>query len=182
MTKVKRLEAKPCYAIYSAHLAIQRTYKPLLDEMGITYPQFLLLNVLWEQDHLTVGEIGERLAIESSTLTPLLKRMQAAGFVDRKRNPDDEREVFIELTERGKSLEDWASCLGPEVFGHLSMPVERILRLTEEVKALRDALNTKLAARENATSSTATATAKATAKSAARTPPSAFRKRRASKT
>jgi DNA-binding MarR family transcriptional regulator len=149
-TKVKRLERKPCYSIYSAGLAIQRTYKPLLDEMGITYPQFLLLNVLWEEDHLTVGEIGERLAIESSTLTPLLKRMQAAGFVDRTRNPADERQVFIELAARGKSLEERGNCLGPEVFGNLGdigMPVERIGRLTEEVKALRDALNVKLAAK-----------------------------------
>ena len=148
MTKVRRLEKKPCYAIYSAGLAIQRTYKPLLDELGITYPQFLLLNVLWEEDHLTVGEIGERLAIESSTLTPLLKRMQSAGFVERTRNPDDERQVFIELTERGRSLEPQAACLGPAVFGDLAgMPVERLFRLTEEVKALRDALNAKLAAR-----------------------------------
>jgi DNA-binding MarR family transcriptional regulator len=147
MTTVKRLERKPCYAIYSAGLAIQRTYKPLLDELGITYPQFLLLNVLWERDHLTVGDIGERLAIESSTLTPLLKRMQAAGFVERTRNPDDERQVFIQLTAHGKSLEDRAACLGPAVFGNIGIPLERISRLTEEVKALRDALNAKLADR-----------------------------------
>jgi MarR family transcriptional regulator, organic hydroperoxide resistance regulator len=148
--KVKKLERKPCYSIYSAGLAILRTYKPLLDEMGITYPQFILLNVLWEQDHQTVGEIGARLAIESSTLTPLLKRMQAAGFVDRTRNPDDERQVFIELTERGKALQARGDCLGPEVFGNLAnlgMPVDRIHHLTEEVKALRDAMNTKLAAK-----------------------------------
>lgn len=145
MTSVQRLERKPCYAIYSAGLAIQRTYKPLLDELGITYPQFLLLNVLWEEDHLTVGDIAGRLAIESSTLTPLLKRMQTAGFVQRSRNPDDERQVFVALTERGKSLEDRAACLGPAVFGDIGVPVERIFRLTEEVKALRDALNAKLA-------------------------------------
>ncbi len=148
MKRVGALEKKPCYAIYSAHLAIQRTYKPLLDELNITYPQFLLLNALWEEDHLTVGDIGERLGIESSTLTPLLKRMQAAGFVERKRNPDDERQVFIELTERGRSLEDRAACLGPAVFGDLAMPVDRIFRLTDEVKALRDALNVKLAKAE----------------------------------
>jgi MarR family transcriptional regulator, organic hydroperoxide resistance regulator len=145
--KVKRLEEKPCYSIYSAGLAIQRTYKPLLDELGITYPQFLLLNVLWEQDHLTVGDIGERLGIESSTLTPLLKRMQAAGFVERSRNPADERQVFVELTERGRSLEERAACLGPAVFGDIGIPLERLFRLTDEVKALRDALNAKLAAK-----------------------------------
>src|ERR1044071_3974375 len=96
MKRVGALEKKPCYAISSPHPAIQRTYKPLLDELNITYPQFLLLNALWEEDHLTVGDIGERLGIESSTLTPLLKRMQAAGFVERQPNPDDERQVFIE--------------------------------------------------------------------------------------
>jgi DNA-binding MarR family transcriptional regulator len=147
MTKVKRLEGMPCYSIYSAGLAIQRTYKPLLDELGITYPQFVLLNVLWEQDHLTVGDIGERLAIESSTLTPMLKRMEAAEFVERSRNPDDERQVFVELTERGRSLKERAACLGPTVFGDIGFPLERLFRLTDEVKALRDALNAKLAAK-----------------------------------
>ena len=143
----EKLEEKPCYAIYSAGLAIQRTYKPLLDEMGITYPQFLLLTILWEQDHLTVGVMGERLAIKSSTLTPVLKRMEAAGLVKRSRNRDDERQVLIDLTERGKALEDQGACLGPAVFGDIGIPIERLRRLTEEVKALRDALNVKLAGR-----------------------------------
>ena len=137
----------PCYAIYSAGLAIQRTYKPLLDELGLTYPQYLLLNVLWEEDHLTVGDIGERLGIDSSTLTPLLKRMQAAGFVERTRNPADERQVFVELTERSKALEGRGSCLGPEVFGDAGMTKERLYRLRDEVKALRDGLNAKLIAK-----------------------------------
>jgi DNA-binding MarR family transcriptional regulator len=137
----------PCYSIYSAGLAIQRTYKPLLDELGITYPQYLLLNVLWEEDNLTVGTISERLGIESSTLTPLLKRLQAAGFVERTRNPADERQVFVKLTERSKALEGRGSCLGPEVFGGAGMTTERLYRLRDEVRALRDGLNAKLAAR-----------------------------------
>ena len=145
--KVNRLEGMPCYAIYSAGLAIQRTYKPLLDELGITYPQYLLLNVLWEEDHRTVGDIGERLGIESSTMTPLLKRLQAAGFVRRTRNPADERQVFVELTERSQALEERAACLGPAVFGDVGLPADRIYRLRDEVKVLRDALNTKLAAK-----------------------------------
>ncbi|MGA7724781.1 MAG: MarR family transcriptional regulator [Opitutaceae bacterium] len=147
MIKVKRLEGMPCYAIYSAGLAIQRTYKPLLDELGITYPQYLLLNVLWEEDHLTVGDIGKRLGIESSTLTPLLKRLQAAGFVERTRNPSDERQVFVELTKRSKAIKERASCLGPAVFGDAGIAVERIYRIRDEVEALRDALNAKLAAK-----------------------------------
>jgi DNA-binding MarR family transcriptional regulator len=147
MTTVKRLEGMPCYAIYSAGLAIQRTYKPLLDELGITYPQYILLNVLWEEDHLTVGDIGERLAIESSTLTPLLKRLQVAGFVERTRNPADERQVFVDLTERSKAIKDRATCLGPEVFGDAGITKEHLYRLRDEVRALRDALNAKLAAK-----------------------------------
>jgi MarR family transcriptional regulator, organic hydroperoxide resistance regulator len=147
MAKAKRLDGMPCYAIYSAGLAIQRTYKPLLDELGITYPQFLLLNVLWEEDHRTVGDIGERLGIESSTLTPLLKRLQASGLVKRTRNPADERQVFVDLTERSKALEDWGACLGPKVFGNAGITKERLYRLRDEVKALRDALNAKLAAK-----------------------------------
>lgn len=146
MTKLKRLEGMPCYAIYSAGLAIQRTYKPLLDELGITYPQYLVLTVLWEEDHLTVGDIGARLGIESSTLTPLLKRLHAAGLVERTRNPADERQVFVELTARSKTLEEWGSCLGPKVFGNAGITKERLYRLRDEVKALRDALNAKLAA------------------------------------
>jgi DNA-binding MarR family transcriptional regulator len=147
MIKVKRLEAMPCYAIYSAGLAIQRTYKPLLDELGITYPQYLLLNVLYDEDRLTVGEISKRLGIESSTLTPLLKRLQAAGFVERTRNAADERQVFVELTERSKAIKERASCLGPEVFGNAGIAVERIYRMRDEVEVLRDALNAKLAAK-----------------------------------
>ena len=106
-----------------------------------------MLNVLWEEDRLTVGDIGERMGIESSTLTPLLKRLQAAGFVERTRYPADERQVFIELTERSKALEERAACLGPEVFGDTDITIERLFRLRDEIKALRDALNAKLAAK-----------------------------------
>lgn len=147
LIKVERLERMPCYAVYSAGLAIQRTYKPLLDELGITYPQYLLLNVLYDEDHLTVGDISKRLGIESSTLTPLLKRLQVAGFVKRTRNPADEREVFVELTERSNAIKERASCLGPAVFGDAGIAVERIYRMRDEVEALRDALNAKLAAK-----------------------------------
>jgi DNA-binding MarR family transcriptional regulator len=136
-----------CYSIYSAGLAIQRTYKPLLDELGITYPQYLLLNVLWEEDHLTIGDIGERLGIESSTLSPLVKRLQAAGLVERTRNPADERQVFVELTERSKALEERAVCMGVAVFGEAGISIERLFRLRDEVNTLRDALNAKLAAK-----------------------------------
>src|SRR5690348_14279128 len=93
---VMKLDNQLCYALYSASMAVQRAYKPLLDRMGITYPQFLVLNTLWFEGRQTVGGLAERLALESSTLTPLLKRLEAAGLVTRTRNPKNEREVLIE--------------------------------------------------------------------------------------
>jgi DNA-binding MarR family transcriptional regulator len=92
------LEDQLCFSIYSAEIAIQRAYKPLLDGLGLTYPQYLVLNVLWRQDAQTVGGIAHQLALESSTLTPLLKRMEAAGLLRRTRNPENERQVIIALT------------------------------------------------------------------------------------
>ena len=98
------LEDQLCYSIYSASLAIQRVYKPLLDELGLTYPQYLVLNVLWRNDQQRVGVIADQLGLESSTLTPLLKRLEAAGLVHRARNPENERQVLVELTEKGSAL------------------------------------------------------------------------------
>ena len=93
-----------CYSIYSAGIAIQRAYKPVLDELGLTYPQYLVMNVLWHEDRQTVGGIAERLALESSTLTPLLKRLEAAGLIARIRDVQDERRVHISLTAAGRKL------------------------------------------------------------------------------
>src|ERR1700761_1596001 len=145
MGKFKTLEEQLCYSIYSAGLAINRTYKPLLDELGITYPQYLVLNALWEQDEQSIGAIGERLALESSTLTPLLKRLAAAGLITRRRGPDDERQVFIALTESGHALRDRAQCLGQAFFVASGMDMERLGRLNDEIKQLRDAFAARLA-------------------------------------
>src|SRR5690606_39076894 len=98
------LDDQLCYAIYSAGMAIQRVYKPLLDQLGLTYPQYLVLNVLWRRDEQTVGVIAQQLALESSTLTPLLKRLEAAGLVRRTRNPQNERQVVIGLTDQGRAM------------------------------------------------------------------------------
>src|SRR5688572_22363712 len=91
------LEGQLCFSIYSATLAINRLYKPMLDRLGITYPQYLVLSVLWEEDGQTIGAIAERLALEPSTITPLVKRLEAAGLVGRLRNPADERQVQVRL-------------------------------------------------------------------------------------
>jgi DNA-binding MarR family transcriptional regulator len=95
-----------CFAIYSTNHAITRAYKPLLDKHGLTYPQYLVMLVLWERDGQTVGGIGEQLFLESSTLTPLLKRLEAAGLVGRERDTKDERQVVVRLTKDGEALRD----------------------------------------------------------------------------
>src|ERR1700754_1768640 len=91
-----------CFAVYSTAHAFHRFYKPLLDRLGLTYPQYLVMLVLWEQDGISVKEIGERLFLDSGTLTPLLKRLEAAGFVKRSRSSEDERQVLIALTAQGQ--------------------------------------------------------------------------------
>ena len=95
-----------CFSIYSANLAFGRAYKPLLDELGITYTQWIAIVALWEEDHLTVKGLGERLFLESNTLTPILKKLEELGYVRRQRDPGDERQVIVSLTETGRSLRE----------------------------------------------------------------------------
>lgn len=134
------LDDQLCYAVYSAGIAIQRAYKPLLDGLGLTYPQYLVLNVLWRDDAKTVGAIAEALALESSTLTPLLKRLEAAGLVRRTRNPDNERQVIVALTDAARALERRAGCLGDSLLAASGQPPERLGALNRDVRALRDAI------------------------------------------
>jgi DNA-binding MarR family transcriptional regulator len=134
------LDDQLCYAIYSAGIAIQRTYKPLLDELGLTYPQYLVLNVLWAGDEQTVGALADRLALESSTLTPLLKRLEANGLVRRTRNPDNERQVIVALTDGGRALEAKAGCLGEKLLASSGDTPAHLGALNRDVRALRDAL------------------------------------------
>ncbi|TMH29511.1 MAG: MarR family transcriptional regulator, partial [Betaproteobacteria bacterium] len=103
-----QLDNQLCFALYSSSLAMTKLYKPLLDPLGLTYPQYLALLVLWERDALTVSELGERLFLDSGTLTPLLKRMEAAGWLQRERAADDERRVIVSLTAQGRALRDSA--------------------------------------------------------------------------
>lgn len=134
------LDDQLCYAIYSAGMAIQRAYKPLLDQLGLTYPQYLVLNVLWQEDGQTVGGIADRLALESSTLTPLLKRLETAGLVARTRNPENERQVIVALTDRGRDLRAKAGCLGTALLTASGQPVAALAALNGQVKELRDAV------------------------------------------
>lgn len=134
------LDDQLCYGLYSASMAIQRVYKPLLDQLGLTYPQYLVLNILWREDGQTVGRIAERLALESSTLTPLLKRLEAAGLVQRTRNPEDERQVLVALTPDGRELRTKTGCLAEALLSSSGQPVEELKALNARVRELRDAL------------------------------------------
>lgn len=134
------LDDQLCYAVYSAGMAIQRLYKPLLDRLGLTYPQYLVLNVLWSEDGQTVGGIAERLALESSTLTPLVKRLEAAGLVRRSRNPENERQVLVSLTDKGRALRPDAGCLGDALLTGSGQTVAELGALNQSTRQLRDTL------------------------------------------
>lgn len=134
------LEDQLCFAIYSAGIAIQRAYKPMLDALGLTYPQYLVLNVLWRQDEQTVGSVAHQLALESSTLTPLLKRLEAAGLLRRTRNPANERQVVIALTEEGNRLRFRAGCLGDTLLEASGQTADALAALNREINHLRDSV------------------------------------------
>lgn len=129
-----------CFSLYSANHAMHRVYKPLLQKLGLTYPQYLAMVALWEQDGQLVGEIGARLHLESNTVTPLLKRLESLGFVTRVRGDKDERQVRIRLTDKGKDLKretgDFASCI--LAASGISMDELRDLQL--RIATLRDNL------------------------------------------
>ena len=139
--KAIKLDHQLCFALYGASMAIQRAYKPLLDNLGITYPQYLVLSALWENDGQTVGAIARRLDLESSTITPLLKRLEAGGFVRRERQPEDERTVVVRLTDNGRAMQERSVCLGMRLFEAASMTPERLIALVGEVRAFRDAVS-----------------------------------------
>jgi DNA-binding MarR family transcriptional regulator len=95
-----------CFAVYSANLAYGRAYKPILEELGVTYTQWIAIVALWEEDGQTVSSLGEKLFLESNTLTPILKKLEALGYLERRRDPDDERQVIVRLTDAGRALRE----------------------------------------------------------------------------
>lgn len=140
MTDSIPLESQLCFSLYATTIAINRAYKPLLDSLGITYPQYLVLSALWEEDGRTITAIADRLALEPSTITPLVKRLEAAGFVGRLRNPADERQVQVRLTARGNALRDETRCLPDTLLARSGMTADQIIALNGKIQALRDAL------------------------------------------
>ena len=146
MTKINtdsalQLDNQLCFALYSASLAMTKLYAPLLNALNLTYPQYLVLLVLWEQDGLTVTALGDRLTLNSGTLTPLLKRMEASGLLLRKRSQDDERRVLVTLTPEGKKLKMRAAAIPPCVAEATACSLSERLGLTTQLKALRNRLN-----------------------------------------
>ena len=140
-----RLDNQLCFALYSTSLAMTRLYKPLLDALGITYPQYLVLLVLWERDGLSVSELGNRLFLDSGTLTPLLKRMEAAGLVTRQRAVEDERRVHIALTESSRLLKIQAAKIPGCILNAAQCPVPELMALTRQMQALRERLRSDAA-------------------------------------
>ncbi len=131
------LDKQLCFALYSTSLAMSKVYKPLLDELGLTYPQYLVMLVLWEADGLTVSEIGERLFLDSGTLTPLLKRLEAADRVQRLRDVNDERRVLIRLTAGGRKLKSQATKLPQCILSASQCSLSDVQSLTRALQALR---------------------------------------------
>ena len=134
------LDNQLCFALYSASLAMTKLYKPLLEDLGLTYPQYLVMLVLWEQDGLTVSALGERLFLDSGTLTPLLKRMEQSGLVTRQRSAEDERRVEVRLTSDGKKLKTRTASVPACVVEAAGCPISELMTLTHEVQALRNRL------------------------------------------
>ena len=130
-----------CFAFYSVSHAFSRAYRQFLDPLGLTYPQYVVLLVLWEQNDLTVKEIGDRLFLDSGTLTPLLKRLEAAGHIRRTRDKKDERQVRISLTEAGHSLREKAEEIPKQVGCVLGLSFDEVRTLTEQVAKLRGRLH-----------------------------------------
>ena len=134
------LDNQLCFALYSASLAMTKLYKPLLSQLGLTYPQYLAMLVLWERDGLMVSELGERLFLDSGTLTPLLKRLEAAGLIARIRALDDERRVHVTLTAAGRKLKARATRIPACIANAVQCPLPDIVSLTRQVQALRQRL------------------------------------------
>jgi len=134
------LDNQLCFALYSASLAMTKLYKPLLDELGLTYPQYLVMLVLWEGDGLMVSELGQRLCLDSGTLTPLLKRLEASGLLSRLRAAEDERRVHIHLTAAGRKLKARAAKVPSCVLAASQCSVPELLQLTEQIRTLRERL------------------------------------------
>lgn len=133
-----------CFAVYSTAHAFNRVYKPLLDRLGLTYPQYLVMLVLWERDDVPLKDIGEKLFLDSGTLTPLLKRLEASGLIKRTRSTEDERQVLIALTPKGQALREEARAVPQSILSSSACSVGELFAMKNELVALRDKLTAAL--------------------------------------
>ncbi|MBF7997102.1 MULTISPECIES: MarR family winged helix-turn-helix transcriptional regulator [Rahnella] len=137
------LDQQMCFALYSANLALHKVYRKLLGQLDLTYPQYLVMLVLWQRDEVTVSDIGEKLFLDSATLTPLLKRLEAAGLLVRQRAKADERQVIITLTGEGKALREKAQGIPEAIFCATECNMGEITALKQQLEALRGHLQDK---------------------------------------
>ncbi|ALL14210.1 MarR family winged helix-turn-helix transcriptional regulator [Caulobacter henricii] len=131
-----RLDRQLCFALYGAANRITRLYRPLLEALGLTYPQYLVMLALWEHNPLTVGALGQALDLDSSTLTPLLKRLETARLIARSRDPQDERRVIITLTSEGQDLREAARAIPAQILCRIDLPLETLAALRDRLKTL----------------------------------------------
>lgn len=125
-----------CFAVYSTNLAFGKAYKPILEELGLTYPQYIAIIALWEQDNQTVSGLGEKLFLESNTLTPMLKKLEAMGYLERRRDPEDERQVRVNLTASGRKLREKSLKIG-DLVGATGLGHEELAKLQKAIVHLR---------------------------------------------
>jgi DNA-binding MarR family transcriptional regulator len=136
------LDNQLCFALYDASRAVIRSYGPLLADLGLTYPQYLTMLVLWEADDaVSVGRLGARLHLDSGTLTPLLKRLEQIGYVTRRRDPADERRVLVELTAEGSARRDDAACVPEQLFPRYGLSLDEARDLKDRLAAIVAALD-----------------------------------------
>jgi MarR family transcriptional regulator, organic hydroperoxide resistance regulator len=136
-----QLDRQLCFALYSSSLAMTRIYKPLLAPLGLTYPQYLVMLVLWEVEGQSVSQLGQRLSLDSGTLTPLLKRLEALGHIERRRASDDERRVDIFLTLQGRQLRELALDIPSQLACASACELDEVIALTQRLTQLRQQLN-----------------------------------------
>lgn len=132
------LDQQLCFALYSASLAMTKQYKPLLDPLGLTYPQYLVMLVLWEASSISVNEVGKRLSLDSGTLTPLLKRLEASGLISRQRDSEDERRVLVSLTPKGQHLKQDAQSVPQAIACQVGLGLDDISALRGTLQRIKE--------------------------------------------
>jgi MarR family transcriptional regulator, organic hydroperoxide resistance regulator len=139
-----KLENQICFKIYSAEREITKLYRNLLEELDVTYPQYLVLLVLWEEKSVTVKELGQKLFLDSGTLSPMLKRMEGNNLIKRRRSLEDERTVIISLTKKGEDLKDKAQCIPSKLLENLSLDMKELKNLNQTLSTILNRIQQKI--------------------------------------